>query len=204
MRACRASSSTRSKPVSPSFSMRLVRIRADQRGGGMIGEGTGGVTEGMKRHVVLPLAGTLAETDHVPAMGSCMHSNTTSRRISARGGDPGGGIESLPLWFVEGLAEYLSIGRSILIRPCGFAMRPARNSCRRSKTSLTANIFPIGGDRPCGRMSAANTETISSATSSGPRSARAMQSLRSRNRHWSTPRSSRPTGTPTSGRNTRR
>jgi hypothetical protein len=33
--------------------------------GGMIGEGTGGVTEGMKRRVVLPLAGTLAETDHV-------------------------------------------------------------------------------------------------------------------------------------------
>ena len=33
--------------------------------GGMIGEGTGGVTEGLKRRVVLPLAGTLAETDHV-------------------------------------------------------------------------------------------------------------------------------------------
>ena len=28
--------------------------------GGMIGEGTGGVTEGLKRRVVLPLAGTLA------------------------------------------------------------------------------------------------------------------------------------------------
>ena len=27
--------------------------------GGMIGEGTGGVTEGLKRRVVLPLAGTL-------------------------------------------------------------------------------------------------------------------------------------------------
>ena len=33
--------------------------------GGMIGEGTGGVTEGLKRRVVLPLAGTLAETDRV-------------------------------------------------------------------------------------------------------------------------------------------
>lgn len=34
-------------------------------GGGMIGEGTGGVTEGLKRRVVLPLAGTLQATDHV-------------------------------------------------------------------------------------------------------------------------------------------
>ena len=32
---------------------------------GEIGEGTGGVTEGLKRRVVLPLTGTLAETDHV-------------------------------------------------------------------------------------------------------------------------------------------
>src|SRR5215212_6376871 len=33
--------------------------------GGAIGEGTGGVTEGLKRRVVLPLAATLGETDHV-------------------------------------------------------------------------------------------------------------------------------------------
>ena len=32
---------------------------------GEIGEGTGGVTEGFKRRIVLPLAATLAETDHV-------------------------------------------------------------------------------------------------------------------------------------------
>ena len=39
-----------------------------------------------------------------------MHSNTTSRPSGAAGGGAGGGIEALPLWFVEGLAEYLSIG----------------------------------------------------------------------------------------------
>ena len=33
--------------------------------GGEIGEGTGGVTEGLKRRVVLPLTGALRETDHV-------------------------------------------------------------------------------------------------------------------------------------------
>src|SRR5690606_25208348 len=32
---------------------------------GAIGEGTGGVTESIKRRVVLPMAGSLADTDHV-------------------------------------------------------------------------------------------------------------------------------------------
>ncbi len=32
---------------------------------GLIGEGTGGVTEALKRRIVLPMAGSLAETDHV-------------------------------------------------------------------------------------------------------------------------------------------
>ena len=79
--------------------------------GGMIGEGTGGVTEGLKRRVVLPLAGTLSETDHVLGH-ELVHAfqYDISARRSAQGGASGGGIESLPLWFVEGLAEYLSIG----------------------------------------------------------------------------------------------
>src|SRR5688500_7378753 len=79
--------------------------------GGMIGEGTGGVTEGLKRRVVLPLAGTLAETDHVLGH-ELVHAfqYDISARRTAQGGASGGGIESLPLWFVEGLAEYLSIG----------------------------------------------------------------------------------------------
>jgi Tol biopolymer transport system component len=78
--------------------------------GGMIGEGTGGVTEGLKRRVVLPLAGTLAETDHVLGheLVHAFQYDISARR--QQGGGSGGGIESLPLWFVEGLAEYLSIG----------------------------------------------------------------------------------------------
>jgi len=80
--------------------------------GGMIGEGTGGVTEGMKRRVVLPLAGTLAETDHVLGheLVHAFQYDISADRTRAGGGGAGGGIESLPLWFVEGLAEYLSIG----------------------------------------------------------------------------------------------
>ncbi len=79
--------------------------------GGMIGEGTGGVTEGLKRRVVLPLAGTLAETDHVLGheLVHAFQYDMSARRTQA-GGGPATGIEALPLWFVEGLAEYLSIG----------------------------------------------------------------------------------------------
>ncbi len=78
--------------------------------GGMIGEGTGGVTEGLKRRVVMPLAGTLAETDHVLGheLVHAFQYDMSARRAS--GGNSGGGIEALPLWFIEGLAEYLSIG----------------------------------------------------------------------------------------------
>ncbi len=77
--------------------------------GGMIGEGTGGVTEGLKRRVVLPLAGALAETDHVLGheLVHAFQYDISARRPS---GGAGTGIEVLPLWFVEGLAEYLSIG----------------------------------------------------------------------------------------------
>ena len=77
--------------------------------GGMIGEGTGGVTEGLKRRVVLPLAGTLAETDHVLGH-ELVHAFQYDISAQRSRGGPASGIESLPLWFVEGLAEYLSIG----------------------------------------------------------------------------------------------
>jgi len=78
--------------------------------GGMLGEGTGGVTEGLKRRVVLPLGGTLAETDHVLGheLVHAFQYDISAQRPS--GGGIGAGMERLPLWFVEGLAEYLSIG----------------------------------------------------------------------------------------------
>jgi Tol biopolymer transport system component len=78
---------------------------------GEIGEGTGGVTEGFKRRIVMPLAGSLAETDHV--LG---HELVHAFQYDIARSDPGQGqptgqaLERLPLWFIEGLAEYLSIG----------------------------------------------------------------------------------------------
>ncbi len=68
---------------------------------GAIGEGTGGVTEGAKRRVILPMAATLAETDHV--LG---HELVHAFQYDMLGEN----IGALPLWFVEGMAEYLSIG----------------------------------------------------------------------------------------------
>jgi Tol biopolymer transport system component len=72
-----------------------------------IGEGTGGVTEGLKRRVVLPLAGTLRETDHVLGH-ELVHAFQYD--IADSNADGGMRAESIPLWFIEGMAEYLSIG----------------------------------------------------------------------------------------------
>ena len=70
-----------------------------------IGEGTGGVTEGLMRRIVMPSAGSLAETDHVLGH-ELVHAFQYDMSSRARGQ----GFLRLPLWFVEGLAEYLSLG----------------------------------------------------------------------------------------------
>lgn len=69
---------------------------------GEIGEGTGGVTESRRRRVILPFAGGLAETDHV--LG---HELVHAFQYDMV---PGSGLQALPLWFIEGMAEYLSLG----------------------------------------------------------------------------------------------
>jgi len=78
--------------------------------GGAPGEGTGGVTEAIKRRVVLPFAGPLAETDHVLGheLVHAFQFDITGEDGSATGGMPG--AVRLPLWFIEGMAEYLSLG----------------------------------------------------------------------------------------------
>jgi hypothetical protein len=78
--------------------------------GGRPGEGTGGVTEAIKRRVVLPFAGPLAETDHVLGheLVHAFQFDITGQDGSGTGGMPG--AVRLPLWFIEGMAEYLSLG----------------------------------------------------------------------------------------------
>jgi Tol biopolymer transport system component len=76
-----------------------------------ISEGTGGVTEGAKRRIVMPVFGTLQETDHVLGH-ELVHAFQYDIAQGAREADGGlgSGFTRLPLWFVEGMAEYLSIG----------------------------------------------------------------------------------------------
>ena len=75
---------------------------------GEIGEGTGGVTEAYKRRIVLPLAGPLESTDHVLGheLVHAFQYDITNTNVSSGNA----GALSLPLWFIEGMAEYLSIG----------------------------------------------------------------------------------------------
>lgn len=74
---------------------------------GPIGAGTGGVTEGMKNRVVMPLMETHRQTNHVLGH-ELVHAFQYSLMreadsISIYTAD-------VPLWMVEGMAEYMSIG----------------------------------------------------------------------------------------------
>ncbi|UCG85100.1 MAG: PD40 domain-containing protein [Gemmatimonadota bacterium] len=78
---------------------------------GTLDEATQGVTELLKRRIVLPFLGPLKETDHVIG-----HELVHAFQFDITG-EGGGtlvsgipGAARMPLWFVEGMAEYLSVG----------------------------------------------------------------------------------------------
>jgi Tol biopolymer transport system component len=77
--------------------------------GGEIGEGTGGVTESGKRRIILPFAGGLAETDHVLGH-ELVHAFQYDMAMPPGSDAQRSAMGALPLWFVEGMAEYLSLG----------------------------------------------------------------------------------------------
>ena len=75
------------------------------------GEGTGGVTDFQRNRAVMPFTGSYAEFEHVlqHEMTHQFQYDTWSR------GRAGGGLATImainpPLWFAEGMAEYLSLG----------------------------------------------------------------------------------------------
>lgn len=76
---------------------------------GDIGEGTGGVTEALRRRIILPLAGPLADTDHVIGH-ELVHAFQFDMTTKPDAGPGETGANRLPLWFIEGMAEYLSVG----------------------------------------------------------------------------------------------
>ncbi len=76
---------------------------------GTLSEGVGGVTESLKNRVIMPLAGSYWDTDHV--LG---HELVHAFQYNIAQTRQGGGLQSLvrlPLWMIEGMAEYLSVGR---------------------------------------------------------------------------------------------
>jgi len=77
---------------------------------GLIGEGTGGVTESLKRRIILPVGSSPSETDRVIGheLVHAFQYDVTSD--GTRGGGMNPGLARIPLWFIEGLSEYLSIG----------------------------------------------------------------------------------------------
>ena len=76
---------------------------------GQLSEGTGGVTESLKNRVIMPLTGSYADTDHV--LGHELVHAFQFNLAEARSGAGIRGFTLLPLWVVEGIAEYLSVGR---------------------------------------------------------------------------------------------
>src|SRR5690606_39184232 len=67
----------------------------------------------IRRSVVMPYAGSLADTDHV--LGHELvhaYQYDLAAQVALRTGGSGmAGLGRLPLWFIEGMDEYLSVGR---------------------------------------------------------------------------------------------
>ena len=74
----------------------------------MLGVGTGGVTEGMKTRVVMPISPSNKETNHV--LGHEMVHVFQYNMVKMSDSAGLRNIGTVPLWMIEGLSEYLSIG----------------------------------------------------------------------------------------------
>ncbi len=71
-------------------------------------EGSEGVTESLKRRILLPLGASPFETDHVIG-----HELTHAFQYDITGvarGNTNSAFNRVPLWFIEGMAEYVSLG----------------------------------------------------------------------------------------------
>ncbi len=77
----------------------------------IMGEGTGGFTEPLQDRVVLPFTGSYADNDHVIGheLVHAFQYDIVNRTMGYQGLQR---MSQLPLWFIEGMAEYLSTGRN--------------------------------------------------------------------------------------------
>jgi dipeptidyl aminopeptidase/acylaminoacyl peptidase len=77
--------------------------------GAMLDESTGGVTESAKHRIIMPFTGSYAEFDHV-LTHELVHQFQFDVLFRSVAGDANPFAMRLPLWFMEGMAEYLAIG----------------------------------------------------------------------------------------------
>ncbi len=76
--------------------------------GGLIPEGVEGITESLKHRVILPFTGSYADFNHVLTHELVHAFQFDVMSSMERGKNP---IQkAIPLWFTEGMAEYLSVG----------------------------------------------------------------------------------------------
>jgi hypothetical protein len=80
---------------------------------GDLGEGVGGVTESGRHRLILPFTGDLGSFEHVLAH-EMVHEFQYDVFARGKAGAGQANLERVnpPLWFMEGMAEYLSIGPS--------------------------------------------------------------------------------------------
>jgi Tol biopolymer transport system component len=74
-------------------------------------EGTGGVTEGLRTRVVQPFTGVYSDDEHVLGH-ELVHVFQYNIAETAPGTGGLARLNALPLWLIEGMAEYFSLGRN--------------------------------------------------------------------------------------------
>jgi hypothetical protein len=79
--------------------------------GDFISQGTGGVTEPLRSRAVLPFTGSYADFDHVLGH-ELVHVFQFDIANNQKGGNGMAALNRLPQWLIEGMAEYLSLGRN--------------------------------------------------------------------------------------------
>lgn len=75
---------------------------------GLISQATGGVTEGLRNRIIIPFTGINKDNNHVLGHELVHAFQYSIMRKSEHGMEAG---SHLPLWAIEGMAEYLSLGR---------------------------------------------------------------------------------------------
>ncbi len=73
-----------------------------------VSQGTGGLTEPRRERVVMPFTGSYGEFNHVLGH-ELVHSFQYDLALNSD--SAGFQLQQMPLWFIEGMAEYLSVGR---------------------------------------------------------------------------------------------